>query len=603
MSRICPTPQEVVESATSTPIPSVVAVINGPGTDPAAQRVLEAALRNAGAEVRQVRARDVVPNEHLLVYLGGPAENPTTARILQRLNVKGPEDFPAEGYVLASGRAGDRSVVALAGADPTGTFYAAHTFRQLLEGTDRLPSIAIRDWPKLPVRGVIEGFYGIPWSDADRADQLEFYGAHKLNTYQYSPKDDPYLRERWREAYPDDKLAQIAELVAQAQSNHVTFTYALSPGLSVCYSSDSDIAALVAKFEQMYAIGVRSFNVPLDDISYTDWNCGNDEERFGTGGGAAGQAQAHLLNRVVEEFVAKHDDVEPLQMVATEYWDIDETPYKQALHDQLQQEVIVHFTGTAVVPREITAAEATKAGELFGHRMMLWDNYPVNDYQRGRLALAPYTGRQPDLAERLVGVVANPMNQAAASKLGLYSVADYVWNPEKFDLRQSWQDSLDEYAQADENVSTALRMFCDTQHWLETITGIDAPELTAAIEAFWPAWMAKDDAGIATFERHVVSFAAAPDVLKGGLEPAFATETRPWLATMTVWGEALATSLDLLRAHREADQQAVLSLAARLDKLVERAKSEVDPNDTSVPVKVADGVADRFVRDVLATVQ
>ena len=76
MSRICPTPQEVVESATSTPIPSVVAVINGPGTDPAAQRVLEAALRNAGAEVRQVRARDVVPNEHLLVYLGGPRRTP-----------------------------------------------------------------------------------------------------------------------------------------------------------------------------------------------------------------------------------------------------------------------------------------------------------------------------------------------------------------------------------------------------------------------------------------------------------------------------------------------------------------------------------------------
>ncbi|MBM7785698.1 beta-N-acetylhexosaminidase family protein [Tenggerimyces flavus] len=553
MSRICPTPQEVVESATSTPIPSVVAVINGPDTDPAARRVLEATLRGAGAEVRHVRARDVVPNEHLLVYLGGPAENPTTARILQRLNVKGPEDLPAEGYVLASGRAGDRSVVTLAGADPTGTYYAAHTFRQLLDGTDRLPSIAIRDWPRLSVRGAIEGFYGSPWSDEDRADQLAFYGAHKLNTYQYSPKDDPYLRERWRDPYPDTELAQLASLVAQARDHHVTFTYALSPGLSVCYSSNDDLAALVAKFEQLYAIGVRSFNVPLDDISYTDWNCAADEERFGTGGGAAGTAQAYLLNRVVEAFVAQHDDVSPLQ--------------------------------------------------LFGHRIMLWDNYPVNDYQRGRLALAPYTGRQPRLADQLVGVVANPMNQAAASKLGLYSVADYAWNPERFDPQQSWQDSLDEYAKGDENVSTALRMFCDTQHWLETITGVDAPELAAAIEAFWPAWLAKDDAAITTFERHVVAFAAAPDVLKGGLEPAFATETRPWLTTMTVWGEAMATCLDLLRAHRESDAQAVRTLTTRLDTLVSRARSEVDPNDPSVPVKVADGVADRFVRDVLTAVR
>ena len=135
----------------------------------------------------------------------------------------------------------------------------------------------MRDWPDQALRGTIEGFYGTPWSDAQRLAQMDFYGAHKMNTYVYSPKNDPYLRDQWRDPYPAAQLQVLQTLVQRATADHVNFTYALSPGLSICYSSAADEQALVAKFQSLWNIGVRSFSIPLDDISYTHWNCAADQ--------------------------------------------------------------------------------------------------------------------------------------------------------------------------------------------------------------------------------------------------------------------------------------------------------------------------------------
>jgi hypothetical protein len=132
--------------------------------------------------------------------------------------------------VLAAGRSGGRGVVALAGADAAGTFYAAQTLRELIDG-GQLDDVVVRDWPAMPLRGVIEGFYGAPWSTEARLRQLDFYGRTKQNVYVYSPKDDPFLRAQWRDPYPPDRLAVIRRLIDRAAANHVEFTYALSPAV------------------------------------------------------------------------------------------------------------------------------------------------------------------------------------------------------------------------------------------------------------------------------------------------------------------------------------------------------------------------------------
>src|SRR5581483_8498579 len=87
----------------------------------------------------------------------------------------------------------------------------------------------------LAVRGVIEGFYGPPWSHAERLDLIRFCGAHGFTTWVHAPKDDPYHRRRWREGDPEAELAQLAELVAACEQAGVELAYALAPGLDVDY--------------------------------------------------------------------------------------------------------------------------------------------------------------------------------------------------------------------------------------------------------------------------------------------------------------------------------------------------------------------------------
>lgn len=74
-----------------------------------------------------------------------------------------------------------------AGNDERGTYYAIQTFAQLLK-EGKLPEVEIKDYPSVRYRGVVEGFYGTPWSHQARLRQLKFYGENKMNTYIYGPK-------------------------------------------------------------------------------------------------------------------------------------------------------------------------------------------------------------------------------------------------------------------------------------------------------------------------------------------------------------------------------------------------------------------------------
>ncbi|MEO3762152.1 beta-N-acetylglucosaminidase domain-containing protein [Streptomyces sp. B8F3] len=603
---ISPTPRSVEARDDSVTVTRTVTLVTGSEPDGPALAVAEKALRDAGAE--DVRRTATAPAESggLTVYLGGPDANPASAAALGALGVEGPGGLPADGYVLAAGTAepgGDTpggDGIVLAGTDATGTYYAAESLRQLLPHRDspgtRVAGTAVRDWPGTGWRGAIEGFYGVPWSHESRLDQLSFYGEHKMNIYVYSPKDDPYLRERWREPYPADELARIAELVERARAHHVEFTYALSPGLSVCYSSDADVQALNDKFQTLWDIGVRTFAVPLDDISYTDWNCAADEERFGTGGGAAGAAQAHLLNRVNREFVRTHDGAEPLQMVPTEYYNTTPSPYKKALAEQLDEDVLVEWTGIGVVAPVMTVAQARDAREVFGHPILTWDNYPVNDYAQERLLLGPFNGREKGLPGELAGITANPMNQAAASKIALYTVADFAWNDAAYDARESWAGALAEVAGGDRRTTAALRAFADASYGSALNPG-QAPELSAAIAAYWDR--GDEDA----LDDALSALEAAPGVLRDRLpDRAFVEESGPWLDATRDWGTATRTALRMVEAARDGDGDRAWQLRQRLPELVDRAKSHIYTGlgGREVKVVVGEGVLDAFVADAAA---
>ena len=142
----------------------------------------------------------------------------------------------AEGYYLKV----SAEQVIVAGRDNSGTFYGVQTLAQVM-GQPQVMECEVTDYPSVTDRGVIEGFYGNPWSHKDRLRQFDFYGQYKMNTYVFGPKDDPYHRARWREPYPADEAAKLKELVDAAHKNKVKFVWAIHPAGDIKWCLEDSI--------------------------------------------------------------------------------------------------------------------------------------------------------------------------------------------------------------------------------------------------------------------------------------------------------------------------------------------------------------------------
>ena len=391
--RVWPTPQELTFAEGAFAVPRAVALAPAEGFDADARRVLE---------------------EAVAVEAGAP--------FTLAWRVDGA--LPAEGYALELGGAG----ATLAAADARGFFYGVWTLRQLLAGETCRPA-RVRDWPDVPFRGVVEGFYGQPWSFEARRRMFGFMGAQKMNTYIYGPKDDPYhgFWPKWRDPYPEEKGKEIAALARAARENKVNFVWAVHPGRDIQWKDDGDIRACLAKFEMMYALGVRAFAVFFDDIS---------------GEGTRAEKQIALLNTLNREFVRKKGDVAPLILCPTDYaaaW--AKSDYLERLGAGLDPDVQIMWTGDAVCA-DITRATVEHVSPRIRRKPFIWWNWPVCDYCKPHLLLGRCYGNDPTNGPRYGGFVSNPMDKPEASKVPLFGVAAYAWNPDDFDSGQAWRDSI-----------------------------------------------------------------------------------------------------------------------------------------------------------------
>lgn len=607
---VSPTPQHIASIGASVPVTSRARLVVDGDTDASALHAVTGVLKTHGVtRIDQVAPGGVTQGTGLLTILLGPADRPDIAAAAAGTTVP----TQAEGYALRSTRNGSSKTVVIGGVDGAGQFYGVETLRQLFGGTTTAPTIAgvsVSDFPSMPLRGTIEGFYGPPWTHQARLDHMDFLGAVKANTYVYTPKNDPYLRAEWRTPYPADRLSELKSLVSEANANHVHFTYAVSPGLSICYSSQTDRAALEAKFQSMYDLGVRSFSIPLDDISYTRWNCDSDRTTYGAPSGqAAGKAQVSLLNDIQRSWIDKHPGAQPLQMVPTEYGDLTDTPYKQTMRATLDKDVVVMWTGTAVVPPSITNEQAQAVSKLFGRNVFVWDNYPVNDFGNtsGRLLLAPYDKREAGLSNHLSGIVANPMNEAYASQIAVFGTADFTWNDAAYDATSDWKQAMSYLAGGDARAAAALQVFADLEHMAPTFGAQpwqpQAPELAQQVKNFWTALDGGHPAdAIAALRAYAVRIENAPAIIRGGaVEAGFVDDADPWLTATSLWGDALVTQLDALSARLDGDIDKANTLTAQSKSLQQQAAAVKVPdgknNWGSVPVKVGDGVLDAFLAD------
>jgi hyaluronoglucosaminidase len=383
------------------------------------------------------------------------------------------------------------------------------------------------------LRGVIEGFYGAPWSPEARITLLEFVAERGMNAYVYAPKSDPKHRDRWRDGYDPDEAVRFAQLAKRTSSLGIRFGFALSPGLDIDYRDESDRDALVAKLAPLLDVGVEWIVLALDDIP----------NRPGLA-----EDQADLTRWLHDALRARRDGTH-LTLVPTEYVGTRPSAYLGRVAADLPPDVDVMWTGPTVCSPIIRADDARAwAAALGGRRPLLWDNYPVNDgTMECSLHLGPYRGREAELTDEIGGVLCNPMLQAHASQVALATAADFLCAPEQYDPEASWTAALTAVGGSRAPALRALAAACADGPLLPP-EHLEAHALTTALEdaAGSPDW---PDAVIA-LRDHVTAARGARRAWADAPDDPLAVEIEPWLARAFVEAEAGLASLRLLQNVR-----------------------------------------------------
>lgn len=263
--------------------------------------------------------------------------------------------------------------------------------------------------------GLIEGFFGIPWSWQARRDFADFMSRQGMNTYIYAPKSDRLLRQDWQSPFPDEHQTLLQSLTVHYQKRGLEFGIGLSPFELYADFSRENRALLEDKLKALNEIAPSSLCILFDDMP------GSFPELAGT--------QAEIMQLVMEKSQAQHFYFCPtyysFDPVLRQQFGAEPEDYLGSLGELLAAEVQVMWTGPKVVSHQYPASHLQEVGKLLRRRPILWDNYPVNDAER----LTPYLHLRPalrdvdTLQQHCSGQLLNPMNQAWLSRLPLYGMA------------------------------------------------------------------------------------------------------------------------------------------------------------------------------------
>jgi len=292
--------------------------------------------------------------------------------------------------------------------------------------------------------GVIEGFYGRPWSQSERFELFDWMANWELNTYLYAPKDDLKHRALWRELYSASEAENVAEIIRACKQRNIRFIYALSPGLDIRYANDSDFANLRKRFAQMLSLGCQNFSLLFDDIP--DRMNSNDLQRCGS----LASAQSHVANAMFRWTRERCPDARFL-FCPTPYCGrmaklkLGGDNYLPTIGHELLPEIDVFWTGPEIISREITVAHVKELQAILQRKPLIWDNLHANDYDGRRFFCGPYAGRPPELREAVAGLLSNPNCEFPLNYVPLRTLAEFVRCGGAWEARQAYLSAMREW--------------------------------------------------------------------------------------------------------------------------------------------------------------
>jgi len=279
--------------------------------------------------------------------------------------------------------------------------------------------------------GLIEGFYGVPWSWRERGNMTLELARNGMDTYLYAPKNDPLHRSQWRTPYPDEDMARFQDLAAKATEVGVRFIFGLSPFIDY-QVGEADYATLKDKCHQFLLAHADGIAILADDIEFAPGVTVNAD---------LGALHVEVVNRLVTDFAAS--DV-AIWFTPTVYSDnrAKDWPGGQAYLDAmkgLDPSVRVLWTGRNTGNLTMQASDMSAVTASIGRKPLIWDNFYANDGGDGlfgRIFLAPFTGRAPDLVQdppAVAGIAQNLSIQGAVSRISLASFGRWREDPALID--------------------------------------------------------------------------------------------------------------------------------------------------------------------------
>lgn len=355
--------------------------------------------------------------------------------------------------------------IIIVGENTDAVFCGLASLEQMLDGrTQTMPCVDIYDYADIKYRGIIEGYYGLPYSAEVTEDLFRFMARYKINTYMYGAKSDPYHSLYWNKPYPttltveQQKLGMLTQadvrgLAEAGHKNKVNFIWAIHPGKSFTDAGQSDVIdRIMEKFSLMHNLGVRQFGVFVDDVGVP-----NDSASLKLGSDRLTILQQMIDAKWNRAKVPAADTVKPLHYVPQLYaysW-VGKDEAKRFFHSlsTTPAKTCIYITGKAVwtVPN---SEDPQLVSSWLGRDVAWWWNYPCNDNDMNKIfPLDMYRNfddekwidRNARLDSNLKGVqtlLSNPMQQGEVSKIALFSIADYAWNEMAFDNDQSWMGAL-----------------------------------------------------------------------------------------------------------------------------------------------------------------
>ncbi len=263
--------------------------------------------------------------------------------------------------------------------------------------------------------GLIEGYYGAPWSWSGRAETIAFLAPHGYGFYLYAPKADAFLRERWREPHPADTLAALGEIAKGCRALGVRFGVGLSP-FEIYRQFDAEAqAALADKLAELASLGLDDLAILFDDMR------GDLPDLADT--------QVRIMH-----WIAERSGSARLIVCPTYYSDdalldsgYGQRPdgYLERLGAGLDRAIEVFWTGEEVCSRAYGLGHLRRVADQLRRKPFLWDNYPVNDgpVMSQSLHLRAFTGRPAAMGEAISAHAVNPALQPVLSRIPALTLA------------------------------------------------------------------------------------------------------------------------------------------------------------------------------------